>query len=172
MTNQNQAQQTMAQINHLLTQDGNADLEKQWLEQQAEAQPELLDAIRQLTTQDFRVIAEIDRAQEIHIKALPALTALSQPTISRIITRFTTATLLEKYQKPDNKKDFLVRLTPLGQQVADLHRHLDQQLLTQVANILDAFPDDEVTHFNQMLTKIGQIQPELYGYQTKRVVHR
>ncbi|WP_054710608.1 MarR family transcriptional regulator [Secundilactobacillus paracollinoides] len=62
-----------------------------------------------LSTADIHVIARITQSDQVRIKSLPELTKLSQPTISRTITKLEQRNLLEKYRTVKNDKGILVR---------------------------------------------------------------
>ena len=151
------AQNVMEKINALLAQDTDTDQEKDWLLDHA-GDEETKTTMHNLSTQDFRVIAVIENSEKMHVKLLPKETGLSQPTISRTITRFEKKDILEKYHTADNNKDILVRLTPLGMKIAQVHQSLDERILQRVNGILEPYSKLEIEHFNQMLKSIKEIK--------------
>lgn len=157
MNKSKNAKSIMTNIGNLLSQDSTNDQEKNWLLTQTD-NSELKDALAGLSTQDLKVLNKIGNQERVLIKSLPAAVDLSQPTISRMMNRLEKKNILEKYRTVKNNKEILVRLTPLGEKIADLHTQLDNHILQNVDNILSDYSDEEIEHFIEILSKIQKIK--------------
>lgn len=146
----------VVKIGELLSQDSNKDKEKQWLIQSTDDRL-IKQALSNLKTQDIHVIATINEKNQVHIKELPQLTKLSQPTISRMITNLEKENIVEKYRTTKNNKDILVRLTNNGYSIAKLHKLLEQNIEIEVQKILDKYSDKTITDFLLILEDIRKI---------------
>ncbi|PBQ23603.1 MarR family transcriptional regulator [Levilactobacillus brevis] len=151
------AKNLMACISQLLTQDTTVDQEKKWMLSQVATDTALTATIKALRTADFHTIAAISTLTPAYLKSLPEKTGLSQPTISRMMTRLSHHDLVEKYRTVTNSKDILVRLTPKGTQIAEIHAQLDQRTLNNVAQVLEPYSQTEVTTTIQILQEIAKI---------------
>ncbi|KRL79673.1 MarR family winged helix-turn-helix transcriptional regulator [Secundilactobacillus paracollinoides] len=151
------AKTLVQQVGRLLDHDTTYDNEKIWMIAQSKNDPGLQQAIKGLSTADIHVIARITQSDQVRIKSLPELTKLSQPTISRTITKLEQRNLLEKYRTVKNDKGILVRLTPTGKAIATIHSQLDAEIERQVAELLAPYPQEEITDFITLIGKLAAI---------------
>ncbi|BDZ29639.1 transcriptional regulator [Lactiplantibacillus sp. WILCCON 0030] len=150
--------QLMTELNGFITQDRLNDREKQWaINQVSDAQ--LQAQLKQLSTTDIKIIAQLAQADSTRAKALPQPTALSQATISRGLTKLAKLGLVVKFRSLKNNKEILVRLTPAGQQVAELHVKLDAAIAAKAQVIAADYSPTELARFVELMHRISQIKP-------------
>lgn len=146
------------QIGKLLNQDSIQDHEKDWMVTNVDNDSSIKKILKKLRTSDIHVISVISDNKQLHIKDLPKLTALSQPTISRIVAKLEEEHLLEKFRTVKNDKEILVHLTTRGESIAHIHRSLEENIASQVNSILEKYPKNEVNHFITILNELGNIK--------------
>ncbi|MDN5957311.1 MAG: transcriptional regulator, partial [Lacticaseibacillus paracasei] len=78
----------------------------------------------------------------------------SQGLVSRYVARLVQLNLLTKLSLPDNRKAYIVALTPLGQQVAALHQQMHHHTNAQLASVLHTLDPQDVQTTIQVLTKL------------------
>lgn len=149
--------QLMTELNQFLTQDSVDDQEKRWAMQQT-TDPQLQAALKQLSTTDIKIMAYLGRRGASRAKSLPAPTELSQATISRGLTKLSRLKLATKYRDLTNNKEILVRLTTLGEAVADLHTQLDAAIAAKAQAIADDYSDAELRLFVSLMRRIREIK--------------
>ncbi|MBU7472568.1 MarR family transcriptional regulator [Lactiplantibacillus pentosus] len=149
--------QLMSELNQFIAQDSVDDQEKQWAMRQT-TDPQLQAVLKQLSTTDIKMIAVLGQVGASRAKALPAPTGLSQATISRGLTKLARLGLAVKYRDLTNNKEVLVRLTPTGQQVAQLHTQLDAAIAQQAQAIADDYSDAELARFVTLMKRIRKIK--------------
>lgn len=149
--------QLMSELNQFIAQDSVDDQEKQWAMHQT-TDPQLQAVLKQLSTTDIKMIAVLGQVGASRAKALPAPTGLSQATISRRLTKLARLGLAVKYRDLTNNKEVLVRLTPTGQQVAQLHTQLDAAIAQQAQAIADDYSDAELERFVTLMKRIREIR--------------
>jgi DNA-binding MarR family transcriptional regulator len=149
--------QLMSELNQFIAQDSVDDQEKQWAMRQT-TDPQLQAVLKQLSTTDIKMIAVLGQVGASRAKALPAPTGLSQATISRRLTKLARLGLAVKYRDLTNNKEVLVRLTPTGQQVAQLHTQLDAAIAQQAQAIADDYSDAELARFVTLMKRIREIR--------------
>lgn len=147
------SQLIMSELSQFINQDNRNDQEKQWLldHSQNEAQKQTL---QQLQTTDLELLGLLDKHSDLRIKQLPDLLFVSQPTISRIVTKLAHDGLLEKFRTAKNDKDIWVKLTPSGSGIASLHARLDAQIAANVNTLLQQYSATEIEHFTALLHQI------------------
>ncbi|ETY75689.1 MarR family winged helix-turn-helix transcriptional regulator [Lactiplantibacillus fabifermentans] len=150
-------QQLMTELNGFITQDGLDDDEKQWALRQTN-DPALQAQLRQLSTTDIKIVAQLAQQPASLAKQLPAATQLSQATISRGLTKLAKLGLAEKFRRLQNNKEVLVRLTAAGTQVAQLHVQMDAAIATQAQNIAQDYSEAELTRFVELMHRIRQLK--------------
>lgn len=151
-------QALMTELSRFIAQDSVDDREKQWALQQI-SDPQLQVKVKQLSTTDIKIIAQLAQTEAQHAKALPQLTGLSQATISRGLAKLERLGLATKFRSLKNNKEVLVRLTSRGQQVAQVHRQLDAAIAKQAETIAADYTPAELARFIGLMHRISQIAP-------------
>jgi DNA-binding MarR family transcriptional regulator len=146
-------------INTLLAQDTRGDAQKTKLFTQS-ADPELRALAGKLDTRDILLLATIGVAEPLPQKMLTSCLPLSQPTASRTVTRLSKLGLLLKERIPANQKEWQLRLTPLGSEIAVLKQQFDAERQQQAALIASHYTDAELARFNELLQELIKMHGE------------
>ncbi|UQS86886.1 MarR family winged helix-turn-helix transcriptional regulator [Nicoliella spurrieriana] len=150
------SQKVITLIGQILEQDSKDDNEKEWMRQNAPTK-EVANVIHKLTTRDFHVIIAIYHSQKAYAKALPEQVHISQPTVSRAIKALNDRGLIKRYSTPQNSKDIIVELTPLGTAVAKVQLQLRNKLTADVSKILGQLSEHEADLFVDTLRQIKNL---------------
>ncbi|TAE24965.1 MAG: MarR family transcriptional regulator [Cytophagales bacterium] len=114
-------------------------------------QKRFTDAGSDLTVDQWVVIDHLHRNPAIAQNALADLTAKDAPTVTRIIDLLVKKGLAERRMADDDRRKFLVSLTPDGEQVYE-------QLLPAVIDIRrqgwGTLSDEDYTHFVRIMDEI------------------
>ncbi|MCT3349582.1 MarR family transcriptional regulator [Lacticaseibacillus paracasei] len=92
--------------------------------------------------------------KQLRNQDLTAAVPFSQGLVSRYVARLVQLNLLTKLSLPDNRKAYIVALTPLGQQVAALHQQMHHHTNAQLASVLHTLDPQDVQTTIQVLTKL------------------
>jgi DNA-binding MarR family transcriptional regulator len=65
-------------------------------------------------------------------------------TVSKITRRLVAKNLISKESLPNNKKEMLFRLTPLGRELFEVHRAFDEQMERGFMHFLQYYSSDEL----------------------------
>ena len=144
-------------LNQFISADRRNDQEKQWVQAQV-TDSKLRQLLTRLSTRDIKIISQIGQEAICYIKTLPTAVNASQATISRTISRLEKDGLVAKYRNINNDKELLVRLTEIGQTIAELHTQLDQQLETDLESIAADYSPEELQRFTELMQRINQHQ--------------
>lgn len=152
----------LERLNQFIAQDGSADGEKRWAEQQTR-NPNVRALIHRLSTRDILIVATVGQHSILPQKELPALVHTSQATASRAVTRLAGAGLVIRERMPDNAKEWQLRLTADGTEVARLKSLLDKRLRGAAAVVASHYSEAELARFNEMLGEILQLSAHAFG---------
>lgn len=107
--------------------DSGETQEWHWLDQHSSA-PEVVEVLRDSTVLTLRVIGAIGQFEPINGITISERFRIPKGTVSKITRRLLTKRLIASETLPNNKKEILFRLTPLGRAANDLHRTFDGQM--------------------------------------------
>lgn len=144
-------------LNQLLAMDSPEDDEKQRLiSENPDATIRALAG--KLSTRDVLIVATVHKNSPYPQKELPAAVNTSQPTASRAVERLIDLGLLVRTRLPNNKKQWQLVLTVLGQQIAEAKVEYDQDLKAQARIVASHYSAEELSRFNDFLTEILEIK--------------
>src|SRR6266496_2129734 len=72
-------------------------------------------------------------------------------SVSKATRRLITKKLIKKESLPNNKKEVLFRLTPLGRELFDVHRAFDQQMERGFIRFLQKYDADQLQFIVRVL---------------------
>ncbi|KRM87582.1 MarR family transcriptional regulator [Lacticaseibacillus thailandensis] len=148
-------------LNQFIARDGTDDLERRWVAQQTHnaAVQALLPHLR---TRDIRIVAAVGQHQPLPQKKLPMLVGTSQATASRAVSRLADNELLIRERMPDNAKEWQLRLTTNGAELARLKGLLDERLHQAALQVASHYTPAELTRFNQLLGELLQLSSKTF----------
>lgn len=116
----------------------------QWMARRA-ADPavgELL--LHDLTITMARILDAIGQAEPVNGITIARLSGVPKGTVSKTTRRLASMGLINPETLPDNRKEILFRLTPLGREVFLLHREFDAEMQRGFERFLSRYDPDEL----------------------------
>jgi DNA-binding MarR family transcriptional regulator len=90
--------------------------------------PLIVEILQDSTAMTLRVIDAIGRMEPVNGATLSERYHIPKGTVSKITRRLIAQELVGTERLPNNRKELLFRLTPLGRDLFDLHRMFDEQM--------------------------------------------
>jgi DNA-binding MarR family transcriptional regulator len=90
--------------------------------------PLIVEILQDSTATTLRVIDAIGRMEPVKGATISERYRISKGAVSKITRRLIAQELVTPERLPNNKKELLFRLTPLGRDLFDLHRAFDEQM--------------------------------------------
>jgi DNA-binding MarR family transcriptional regulator len=117
--------------------------EWQWLAQHSH-DPRIINILRDSTTTALRVVDAIGQAEPVNGITISEQFHIPKGTVSKITRRLIAQNLISTEALPNNKKEILFRLTPLGKQLFQVHRAFDEQMERGFVQFLKRYTPDEL----------------------------
>ncbi len=121
----------------------------QWFTQHSSSQL-IVDLLRESTTTTLRVLNAIGRLEPANGITISEQFHIPKGTVSKITRRLVAKDLVIQESLPNNKKEILFRLTPLGREVFEVHRAFDEQMERGFLRFLQRYSVDEL----RLLTRV------------------
>jgi len=90
--------------------------------------PLIVEILRDSTPMTLRVIDAIGRLEPVNGITISERYQIPKGTVSKITRRLIDQKLITNERLPNNRKELLFRLTPLGRDLFDLHRTFDERM--------------------------------------------
>ena len=90
--------------------------------------PLIVEILRDSTPMTLRVIDAIGRMEPVNGITISERYRIPKGTVSKITRRLIAQGLISHERLPNNRKELLFRLTPLGRDLFDLHRTFDERM--------------------------------------------
>jgi DNA-binding MarR family transcriptional regulator len=90
--------------------------------------PLIVEILQDSTPMTLRVIDAIGRMEPVNGITISERYKIPKGTVSKITRRLIDQKLISHERLPNNKKELLFRLTPLGRDLFDLHRTFDERM--------------------------------------------
>jgi DNA-binding MarR family transcriptional regulator len=104
----------------------------------------IVEMLRDSTTTTLRVLDAIGRSEPVNGITISEQFRIPKGTVSKITRRLVAKNLINKESLPNNKKEILFRLTPLGRELFQVHRAFDEQMERGFMSFLQCYSDDEL----------------------------
>ena len=101
--------------------------EWQWLARQSH-DPQVVEILRDTTTMGLRIIDAIGRLEPVNGATISTQFRIPKGTVSKVTRRLVVRKLISLESLPNNRKEILFRLTPLGRELFEVHRAFDEQM--------------------------------------------
>lgn len=101
--------------------------EWQWLARQSH-DPQVVEILRDTTVTGLRVIDAIGRLEPVNGATIATQFRIPKGTVSKVARRLVARKLVGVESLPNNRKEILFRLTPLGRELFEVHRAFDEQM--------------------------------------------
>lgn len=120
-----------------LTRRFAAEEEEQWRWIAAHSpNPHIVEIMRDSTITAMRVLDAIGRMEPVNGITVATRSHIPKGTVSKVTRRLMTQKLLSSSSLPNNRKEVIFRLTPLGREFVDFHRRFDGQMERGFKNFL------------------------------------
>jgi len=106
--------------------------------------PLIVELLRDSTTTTLRVLDAIGRSEPVNGITISEQFRIPKGTVSKITRRLVAKNLISKESLPNNKKEMLFRLTPLGRELFEVHRAFDEQMERGFMHFLRCYSADEL----------------------------
>lgn len=127
----------------------NIEQEKQWLLQNSPVT--ILATVKELSVVSFHVLDTIGRFQPINTITISNKAGIPRGTVSKNIKKLTASSLITKVPLPDNRKESVFYLTPLGKELFDLHQTMHQQFDLAFYAFLKQYSTEELSFLTRFL---------------------
>ena len=121
----------------------------QWFAQHSHNQL-IIDLLRDSTTTTLRVLDAIGQLEPVNGITISEQFHIPKGTVSKITRRLVARDLITHESLPKNKKEILFRLTPLGEELFEVHRVFDEQMERGFLRFLQRYNADEL----RLLTRV------------------
>ena len=126
------------------------EAEKQWLLTNCE-KTNLSIIISDLTVTAFHVLDAIGRFQPINSINITKNSNIPKGTVSKNIKKLVSKNLITKSPLPDNKKEAVIKLTPLGEELFELYKKLHRKFNLEFSDFLKRYSAEELKFLIQFL---------------------
>jgi DNA-binding MarR family transcriptional regulator len=116
---------------------------KQWMVQNSQ-NPKVAEILQDSTLMMLRVLDAIGQLEPVNGITISRQFRIPKGSVSKATRRLITKKLIEKESLPNNKKEVLFRLTPLGRELFDVHRAFDQQMERGLVRFLQKYDADQL----------------------------
>jgi len=132
------------------------DLEtKRWMANNAR-NPAVAEMLQDSTPMTFQIIDAIGRLEPVNGITISRETRIPKGSVSKITRRLIARKLIRKKLLPNNKKEVLFLLTPLGRELFQVHRAFDQQMERGFTRFLQRYQPEELQFLIRVLHDLTQ----------------
>jgi DNA-binding MarR family transcriptional regulator len=114
-----------------------------WLAQHS-SNPLIVEILRDSTLTSLRVLNAIGRLEPVNGITISAQFRIPKGTVSKVTRRLLAQNLISTEFLPNNKKEILFRLTPLGRELFEVHRIFDEQMERGFVRFLQRYTPEEL----------------------------
>ncbi len=115
----------------------------QWMAEHSQ-NPRIVDIMRDLSMTTWRVIDAIGRLEPVNGITISTQFRIPKGTVSKVTRRLIAQNVVITEFLPNNKKEILFRLTPLGRELFEVHRAFDAQMERGIVRFLQRYSADEL----------------------------
>lgn len=155
VSSQDDKQPLMAGIMELLSQlsdrfEPEAQEMKQWISERF-PNPALVDLLQETTLMMLRVLDAIGQLEPVNGITISRHHQIPKGSVSKATRRLLAKKLIGQESLPNNKKEVLFRLTPLGRELFHAHRAFDQQMERGFIQFMRRYESHELRFIIQVL---------------------
>jgi DNA-binding MarR family transcriptional regulator len=155
VTSQDDKQPLMVSIMDLLSQlsdrfePGDQEM-KQWMAEHF-PNPVLTDLLQETTLMMLRVLDAVGQLEPVNGITISKQFQIPKGSVSKSTRRLIAKKLIVQESLPNNKKEVLFRLTPLGQELFHAHRAFDQQMEKGFIQFMQRYEAHELSFIVRVL---------------------
>lgn len=132
--------------------DGD-DEEKQWMAQKIK-NPILRQLLPNITIIMLHVLEAVGKFGPINGITISKEMEIPKGTVSKITRKLESLNLIRKEQLPDNKKEILFSITPLGYELFEVHKDLHEHIEKNVIHFLNKYHSNELDFLTRVLEDV------------------
>lgn len=132
------------------------DDEQQWILQNCN-NPILLRKLEDITPIMMHVVDAIGRLEPVNSITIAKDTNIPKGTVSKVIPKLISKGFIIKVPLPNNKKEYLFHITPLGRELFDLHLILHNQIELCLNQFFKKYDIAELQFMTRVLTDFYDI---------------
>ncbi|WP_238881964.1 MarR family transcriptional regulator [Clostridium sp. YIM B02551] len=132
------------------------DEEKKWLIENCK-NPILLRYFKDFTVLMIHVLAAIGRYGSINTVNISRNMNVPKGTISKITRKLLEFGLIEKEPIPNNKKEYIFNITPLGKELYELHEELHKKMELEINKFLKGYEVEELEFLIRFLKEFANM---------------
>ncbi|WFR56690.1 winged helix DNA-binding protein [Anaerocolumna sp. AGMB13025] len=144
-------------VNEVLNKHASEDEEeKQWLLDNCQ-NPAVLKKLSDLTYIMLHVLDAIGRLEPVNSISISKDTGIPKGTVSKSIPKLLSKELITKVPLPNNKKEYVFHITPLGKEIFILHQTMHKKMESTLNNFLKQYNDTELQFIIRMLKDFANL---------------
>jgi len=129
---------------------------KQWMMQNF-GNPTLSELLQDMTIMGLRVLDAVGQLEPVNGITISKQYRIPKGSVSKTTRRLITKKLISQESLPNNKKEILFRLTPLGKQLFEAHRSFDRQMEKGFLRFLQSYQPDELRFMVRLLKDLTEV---------------
>jgi DNA-binding MarR family transcriptional regulator len=114
----------------------------------------IVELLQDTTFMMLRVLDAIGQLEPVNGITISKQFRIPKGTVSKTTRRLMAKKLITEESLPNNKKEILFRLTPLGRELFLAHRAFDQQMERGFIQFLQRYNDDELGFMVRVLQDV------------------
>lgn len=123
--------------------------ERQWIIEKCQ-NPKILELLQETTFIMIHVLDAVGRYSPVNTITISKKTNIPKGTVSKITRKLIDKELILKEALPNNKKEFVFNITPLGKEIFVLHEELHKKIDTKINKFFKRYDVNEL----QFLTSV------------------
>jgi DNA-binding MarR family transcriptional regulator len=131
---------------------GKSDM-REWMLQNFPS-PEIMEIFQDATIMMLRVLDAIGQLEPVNGITIAEHHGIPKGTVSKTTRKLIAQNLITSESLPNNKKEILFRLTPLGSELFHAHRAFDQQMERGFYTFMTRYNTDEIRFLTRVLQDV------------------
>ena len=157
-----QADPLINRINDLIREMGERladgdDYEHQWMADHCD-NPEVAALLPDLTVGMLHVLDAIGRLEPVNGITISKQFGIPKGSVSKVTRKLAAKNLIITETIPNNKKEILFRMTPLGKEIFNVHRMMHIEMEQRMSQFLRRYSSDELKFIAQIIQDFGQMR--------------
>src|SRR5699024_7938294 len=104
----------------------------------------MTDSLKGYTPSEVHCVEAIEKNKYPNVRKLEESLYMTRGAISKLTKRLIKKGLIERYQKPDNKKEIYFRLTEQGTIIFDIHENLHKSFMERDKIVFESMSDEKL----------------------------
>jgi DNA-binding MarR family transcriptional regulator len=136
--------------------DGD-DYEHQWMAEHCD-NPEAAALLPEMTVGMLHVLDAIGRMEPVNGISISKQFGIPKGSVSKATRKLAAKNLVITETLPNNKKEILFRMTPLGKVIFDTHRQMHEEMEQRMSLFLRRYSVDELQFIARIIQDFGQMR--------------